>query len=212
MGQSVIEQSIIFGLPTVKKTTECNLRSGVNMKLYPNNRFSNMKKCSGVLVRGAFLISIAIGLSACGGSAVDTANALASLGNTGSTTNNSATTPTTTPTTTTTTTTIPTTTTSGSGSSGGTAPAPVAVSVNLSWSAPSTRLDNTAIVSSDIGGYHVYFGTDQASLQLLTDIADSTVTTFDTQALSSGTYYFAVSAYDSNGVEGRLSNIAQKVI
>ncbi|MBI1194471.1 MAG: hypothetical protein GC138_01310 [Gammaproteobacteria bacterium] len=147
-----------------------------------------MNKYAGASIRGVFLLAVMTGLTACGGSGVDTVNALTSLGNTGTVTNNGS---------------------SGSGSgSGSTAVA----SVNLSWIAPSTRLDNTAILPSDIGGYHVYYGTAQTNLQLMTDIGDASVTTFDTPALSSGTYYFAVAAYDSNGVEGRLSNIAQKVI
>jgi len=174
------------------------------MTLITDNWLSFVKKYLVIAVRGVFLGGVAVGLSACGGGGVDTAKALASLGSSESAASSS---------------TASTSTTSGSTSgnttSGGTttpAPAPVAVSVNLSWNAPSTRLDNTAVVPADIGGYHVYFGTDQSSLQLLTDITDGAVMTYDTQTLSSGTYYFAVAAYDSNGAEGRLSNIAQKVI
>lgn len=171
------------------------------MKSYSSDRFSSLTKYAGISLRGAILASAVMGLSACGGSTVDSVNALASLGNTGPVSNNNG--------------------SGGTGNTGGTGSgsntgsgsgSPVAVSVNLSWTAPSTRLDNTAVTPSAIGGYHVYFGTEQSNLQLLTDINDSAVTTYDTQALSAGTYYFAVAAYDSGGVEGRLSNVAQKVI
>lgn len=162
------------------------------MKLDSNNRFPLLKKTAGISLRGAFLAALVIGLSACGGSSLDAANALASLGNTGPTNSNNNTNS----------------NTNAPSNSGGS----VTAVVNLSWTAPTTRIDSTAVVPSDIGGYHIYYGTDQANLQLLADINDGAVTTFDTQALSSGTYYFAVAAYDSNGAEGKVSNVAQKVI
>jgi len=176
------------------------------MTLITDKQLPFMKKYFAFALRGVFLVTIAVGLSACGGDGANTVNALTSLGSSGSVADNS--------TNTTTTASTGSTPSTGSTLSSNTTPAPVpvAVSVSLSWNAPSTRIDNTAISPSDIGGYHVYFGSDSSNLQLLTDINDPSITDYSTQALSAGTYYFAVSAYDSTGAEGRLSNIAQKVI
>ncbi len=91
-------------------------------------------------------------------------------------------------------------------------PAAVKRTVDLSWTAPSTRIDDTAVVPSDIGGYRVYYGNDSKQLQLLKDIQDPTRTTLTTPDLPPGTYYFAITAYDAHGTESGLSNIAQKQV
>lgn len=92
----------------------------------------------------------------------------------------------------------PTPTTSGSGS------------FLLSWVAPSTRADGSYLPLTELEGYRVYYGTSASNLSVLVDLNDDSLTEYTVDTLPSGSYYFAVTAYDSNGVESGLSNIINK--
>jgi hypothetical protein len=79
----------------------------------------------------------------------------------------------------------------------------------LVWTAPTQNTDGTPL--TNLAGYHVHYGTD-ASLADTIDVGDPTATTYVVDGLSAGTYYFAVSAYNSFGVEGARSNVASKTL
>jgi len=88
--------------------------------------------------------------------------------------------------------------------------APTVGSATLSWGAPTTNENGTEITS--LAGYHIYYGTDESSLKTMITISSPTVTTYVVNGLSPGTYYFAVVAYNSMGVDSSESNIARKTI
>jgi hypothetical protein len=77
----------------------------------------------------------------------------------------------------------------------------------LEWTAPTTRTDNTPLNLSEIQGYRVYYGTSPNNLTILVDLNDDTITDFTVNDIPSGNYYFAVTAYDMDGVESGFSNI-----
>ncbi len=77
----------------------------------------------------------------------------------------------------------------------------------LEWTAPSTRTDSTPLSLSEIQGYRVYYGTSPNNLTMLVDLNDDTITDFRVDSIPSGNYYFAVTAYDMDGVESGFSNI-----
>jgi predicted small secreted protein len=77
----------------------------------------------------------------------------------------------------------------------------------LEWTAPTTRSDSTPLSLSEIQGYRVYYGTSPSNLAMLVDLNDDTVTDFTVDSIPSGNYYFAVTAYDMDGVESGFSNI-----
>lgn len=83
-------------------------------------------------------------------------------------------------------------------------------SASLSWIAPSTRADSSYLALADLQGYRVYYGTSASNLALLVDINDNGMTEYATDSLPSGNYYFAVTAYDSDGNESGYSNIINK--
>ncbi len=85
-------------------------------------------------------------------------------------------------------------------------------SATLSWAAPSTRTDGSALQMSEIGGYKVYMGTTPDDLVFVDDITDRHTTEYKTSPLSEGTYYFAVTTYATNGIESGLSAIVSKQI
>jgi hypothetical protein len=82
----------------------------------------------------------------------------------------------------------------------------------LSWEIPYTRIDGTALSLSDIHGSRIYMGESSDQLALIVDMNDVSTTSFSITNLTSGTYYFAVTTYDSDGNESTLSNIASKTI
>ncbi len=83
-------------------------------------------------------------------------------------------------------------------------------SVNLSWTAPSTREDGGSLDISELEGYRVYYGTDSSNLIPLVDLNDSSITTHSITDLNTGTYFFAVTAYDYAGLESGFSEIVSK--
>ncbi len=91
----------------------------------------------------------------------------------------------------------------GSGSSGG---------VSLVWAAPSTRIDGSYLPIGELAGYRIYMGTSANDLSPVVDLNDENMTRYTVRNLTSGSYYFAVSAYDSNGVESALSQVVLKTV
>ncbi len=72
-------------------------------------------------------------------------------------------------------------------------------SASLSWDANS---------ESDLSGYKVYFGSASGSYGTPVDVGNATTHTLS--GLSDGTYYFAVTAYDSSGNESGFSTEVNK--
>ena len=73
----------------------------------------------------------------------------------------------------------------------------LAADVTLAWDA------NT---ESALAGYKLYYGTSSRTYG--TPITVGNVTTYTVTGLGTGTYYFAVTAYDTSGVETTYSNEA----
>jgi hypothetical protein len=82
-------------------------------------------------------------------------------------------------------------------------------SASLSWTAPTTNSDGSTL--SNLAGYHVHYGTSTAMTQTA-QVATAGVTTYTLNNLTSGTWYFAVSAYTGGGTESNLSNTVSKTI
>ena len=89
-------------------------------------------------------------------------------------------------------------------------PNSVTGSVSLAWVAPTTRTDGSALDMSEIGGYKIYMGTTADNLAQVMDLADSTINDHVVDELVTRDYYFAVTTYDSDGVESSYSNIVMK--
>ena len=102
----------------------------------------------------------------------------------------------------------------GSAPAGQTPPTPAPVptpgsgSATLSWQAPTENADGTPI--AELAGYRIHYGQSTTDFDQVIEVSGAASTTYVVNGLSSGTYYFAVSAYNAFGVEGPLSNIASK--
>jgi hypothetical protein len=72
----------------------------------------------------------------------------------------------------------------------------MAASVNLAWD-PNTE--------PELAGYKIYWGTSSGNYTSSKDVGKTTTTTID--GVEEGTtYYFAATAYDSQGDESKYSN------
>ncbi len=80
--------------------------------------------------------------------------------------------------------------------------------ITLTWTAPTTKTDNTPLSLSEIAGYSVYVGTDPGNLFAFALINDGSTTqyTIDNNLLS-GSYYVAITSFDAEFNESAYSNI-----
>jgi fibronectin type 3 domain-containing protein len=80
----------------------------------------------------------------------------------------------------------------------------------LTWEAPTLNTDGTAL--SNLSGFNIYYGTSPTSLTQKESIASPSTTSYTLSNLTSGAWYFGVTAYDSAGYESALSNTGAVVI
>ncbi len=78
-------------------------------------------------------------------------------------------------------------------------------SVSLGWQPPTQNSDSSPL--TNLAGYRVYFGTAPTALSSRLDFSSPGIARCVVSGLAAGTWYFAVSAYNSSGVEGELSEI-----
>jgi len=83
-------------------------------------------------------------------------------------------------------------------------------SATLSWQAPDTNIDGTAL--TNLAGYYIHYGLRRGKLDKLIKISTVGISTYVIDNLASGTYYFALSSYTKAGVESALSVIVSKTI
>jgi fibronectin type III domain protein len=88
--------------------------------------------------------------------------------------------------------------------------APGTGSATLSWIAPTQNTDGTPI--TNLAGYHIYYGVSASQLTTTITVSDVTETSYVVGGLAPGTYYFAVVAYNSAGMDSPESNVDSKTI
>jgi hypothetical protein len=79
---------------------------------------------------------------------------------------------------------------------------------NLSWVAPTTYTDGTPL--TNLAGYKVYYGTSPGNYGAPVNVGNQT--NYTATGLGGGSYYFAVTAYDTSGSESGFSNEGSKTI
>jgi hypothetical protein len=99
---------------------------------------------------------------------------------------------------------------SGVGVSGSAAALSFNNSATLTWT-PVTQ-DTNGMLLNSLAGYRLYYGTSANTLSTVVDLANPNLTTYLVSNLPSGTWYFGLTAYTSNGTESAMSNIVQKTI
>ncbi len=77
-------------------------------------------------------------------------------------------------------------------------------SVALSWTAPTARTDGSPL--TDLSGYKIFYGRMSRIYDYQIDINNPGILTYNVENLVSGDWYFALTAYDSQGLESDRSN------
>jgi Fibronectin type III domain len=93
---------------------------------------------------------------------------------------------------------------------GSTSTTPVNRSAALSWEAPTTNTNGSAL--TDLAGYRIYYGSTSDDLKQSVQITNVSTLTYIVNDLTPGTWYFAVMAVTSTGSESALSNVVSKTI
>jgi len=83
-------------------------------------------------------------------------------------------------------------------------------SATLSWMPPTRNTDGSVL--TNLAGYRVYWGSAAGNYTSSITLNTAGLTSYVVENLAPGTYYFAVSALNSGGVESVLSNTASKTI
>jgi hypothetical protein len=78
----------------------------------------------------------------------------------------------------------------------------------LSWTPPTKNVDGTAL--TNLAGYRIYYGASSNTLGQVVEIRNAGVSAYIVENLTPGTWYFAVTAFNAEGKESALSNIASK--
>jgi len=83
-------------------------------------------------------------------------------------------------------------------------------SATLSWTPPTENSDGTNL--GNLAGYRVMYGRSAANLDQTVSVDNPSINRYVVENLSSGTWYFAVTAVNTAGVTSQLSNTANKTI
>jgi hypothetical protein len=81
-------------------------------------------------------------------------------------------------------------------------------SITLSWETPVSLTDGKPL--ADLSGFNIYYGKSPLGYSEVIDTGD--VRTYTLQNMPAGTYYFAITAYDSAGNETDFSPEVNKSI
>jgi major membrane immunogen (membrane-anchored lipoprotein) len=79
--------------------------------------------------------------------------------------------------------------------------------ISLAWTPPTTRSDGSFLEAGELAGYRIYMGTKSNNLAPLVDLSDDSITQYTVSDLPSGNYYFAISAFDTDGLESSYSQV-----
>ena len=82
-------------------------------------------------------------------------------------------------------------------------------SVTLNWQAPAQNVDGTPL--TDLAGYRIYYGQQSRNYSESVPINGTSRTDYSLN-LSSGDYYFAMTAIDADGNESGYSNEVLKTV
>jgi hypothetical protein len=85
---------------------------------------------------------------------------------------------------------------------------PATGSVSLAWNTPTTYNDGTP--ATGVVGFKVYYGTESRMYTNVIDVKN--VTSYTVNGLWPATYYLAITAYDSSGIESDYSPELVKTI
>lgn len=86
------------------------------------------------------------------------------------------------------------------------------VTATISWAAPTSNADGSALNPGDVAGYRIYYRTDGGAYSIpVTAAGAATSYTVTLMGVPAGRYFFAVTAYDIDGNESDYSQEFSRV-
>ncbi len=73
----------------------------------------------------------------------------------------------------------------------------------MGWVAPTQNNNGTPI--TDLAGYKIHYGTASQNYTQVVAVSNPSLSRYVMDSLKSGTYFFAITAYNSKGIESALS-------
>lgn len=83
-------------------------------------------------------------------------------------------------------------------------------SATLSWTPPTENTDGTTL--TNLAGYKIYYGRSSDDMSQVITIKQAGITTYVIENLSPSVYYFAMTSFNSQGVESERSATLKKSI
>ena len=80
----------------------------------------------------------------------------------------------------------------------------------ISWTPPTTTTDGSTLLN--LAGYDIYYGTSPSALTQQVQVSNIGLTTYDVTGLGSGTWYFVVTSYTTDGTQSAPSNVVSHTI
>jgi hypothetical protein len=80
----------------------------------------------------------------------------------------------------------------------------------LTWEPPTTNTDGSTL--TNLAGYRIVYGASPKQLTQTIQVASAGMSSYVVENLAPGTYYFALRAYTTKGVESVDSNVVTKVV
>lgn len=81
---------------------------------------------------------------------------------------------------------------------------------SLQWTMPTTQTNGTTL--ADLAGYRIHFGKSASTLDQTIEIRNPSLSSYVIEGLKPGTYYFAVTAFNSRNHESERSNAGMKEV
>ena len=75
---------------------------------------------------------------------------------------------------------------------------------------PTTQTNGATL--ADLAGYRIHYGKSARALDQTIEIRNPSVSSYVVEGLAPGTYYFAVTAFNSRNLESERSNAGMKKI
>ncbi|WP_101758816.1 fibronectin type III domain-containing protein [Oceanicoccus sp. KOV_DT_Chl] len=91
---------------------------------------------------------------------------------------------------------------------------PQSKSLQIAWSAPTTRENGTELKAGDIAGYEVYYTAMSNSNALADELIaiEGNQTSFQLTDLNAGEYHFAIATIDNTGLKSNISEVVTVTI
>ena len=84
--------------------------------------------------------------------------------------------------------------------------------ISISWAAPTTRQDGSALSTGELGGYDIFVIAEQSGNDEVINVSDPNVTSYTYKPQVADTYFFSITSYDASGMSSDMSETVSIVV